>query len=196
MIYKFRTDLNPNWPSFFFSFSSCCFLVLVLTVCLLIWKVVPHCVQWRLVLRQGWVAMVANNIGRAETGIVAGNFMGVLHSVVTNHKFNQIFLRRMNNTTNFRPENSPHRTNFRSKFRVAFTPSRNLSPKVRAVQNNTCLENSRKCRRSFVSVKNSSKSQEFRRISSTGVCITFAQYCMYMKNWQQNYRIPVSMSFK
>lgn len=83
--------------------------------------------------------------------------MGVLHSVVTNHKFNQIFLRRMNNTTNFR-----------SKFRVAFTPSRNLSPKVRAVQNNTCLENSRKCRRSFVSVKNSSKSQEFRRISSTG----------------------------
>ena len=121
--------------------------------------------------------MVANNIGRAETGIVAGNFMGVLHSVVTNHKFNQIFLRRMNNTTNFRPENSPHRTNFRSKFRVAFTPSRNLSPKVRAVQNNTCLENSRKCRRSFVSVKNSSKSQEFRRILSTGVCITFAQYC-------------------
>ena len=118
--------------------------------------------------------MVANNIGRAETGIVAGNFMGVLHSVVTNHKFNQIFLRRINNTTNFRPENSPHRknfrpenspyrTNFRSKFRVAFTPSRNLSPKVRAVQNNTCLENSRKCRRSFVSVKNSSKSQEFRR---------------------------------
>ena len=105
--------------------------------------------------------------------------MGVLHSVVTNHKFNQIFLRRMNNTTNFRPENSPHRTNFRSKFRVAFTPSRNLSPKVRAVQNNTCLENSRKCRRSFVSVKNSSKSQEFRRISSTGVCITFAQYCNF-----------------
>ena len=122
--------------------------------------------------------MVVNNIGRAETGIVAGNFMGVLHSVVTNHKFNQIFLRRMNNTTNFRPENSPHRTNFRSKFRVAFTPSRNLSPKVRAVQNNTCLENSQKCRRSFVSVKNSSKSQEFRRISSTGVCITFAQYCI------------------
>ena len=75
--------------------------------------------------------MVVNNIGRAETGIVAGNFMGVLHSVVTNHKFNQIFLRRMNNTTNFHPENSPHRTNFRSKFRVAFTPSRNLSPKVR-----------------------------------------------------------------
>ena len=107
--------------------------------------------------------MVANNIGRAETGIVAGNFMGVLHSVVTNHKFNQIFLRRMNNTTNFRPENSPHRTNFRSKFRVAFTPSRNLSPKVRAVQNNTCLENSRKCRRRFVSVKNSSKSPKFRR---------------------------------
>ena len=107
--------------------------------------------------------MVANNTGRAEAGIVAGNFMGVLHSVVTNHKFNQIFLRRMNNTTNFRPENSPHRTNFRSKFRVAFTPSRNLSPKVRAVQNNTCLENSRKCRRSFVSVKNSSKSHEFRR---------------------------------
>ena len=107
--------------------------------------------------------MVVNNIGRAETGIVAGNFMGVLHSVVTNHKFNQIFLRRMNNTTNFRPENSPHRTNFRSKFRVAFTPSRNLSPKVRAVQNNTCLENSRKCRRRFVSVKNSSKSHKFRR---------------------------------
>ena len=78
----------------------------------------------------------------------------------------------------FAPKNSPHRTNFRSKFRVAFTPSRNLSPKVRAVQNNTCLENSRKCRRSFVSVKNSSKSQEFRRISSTGVCITFAQYCI------------------
>lgn len=46
--------IHPNWPSFFFSFSSCCFLVLVLTVCLLIWKVVPHCVQWRLVLRQGW----------------------------------------------------------------------------------------------------------------------------------------------
>ena len=42
--------------------------------------------------------MVANNTGRAEAGIVAGNFMGVLHSVVTNHKFNQIFLRRMNNT--------------------------------------------------------------------------------------------------
>lgn len=53
-IHLLRTDLNPNWPSFFFSFSSCCFLVLVLTVCLLIWKVVPHCVQWRLVLRQGW----------------------------------------------------------------------------------------------------------------------------------------------
>ena len=42
--------------------------------------------------------MVANNTGRAEAGIVAGNFMGVLHSVVTNYKFNQIFLRRMNNT--------------------------------------------------------------------------------------------------
>ena len=81
-----------------------------------------------------------------KTGIVAGNFMGILHSVVTNHKFNQIFSRRMNNTTNFRPENSPHRTNFRSKFQVAFAPSRNLSPKVRAVQNNTCLKNSRKCR--------------------------------------------------
>ena len=109
--------------------------------------------------------MVANNTGRAEAGIVAGNFMGVLHSVVTNYKFNQIFLRRMNNTIQriFAPKNSPHRTNFRSKFRVAFTPSRNLSPKVRAVQNNTCLENSRKCRRSFVSVKNSSKSHEFRR---------------------------------
>lgn len=46
--------LEPQLTFLFFSFSSCCFLVLVLTVCLLIWKVVPHCVQWRLVLRQGW----------------------------------------------------------------------------------------------------------------------------------------------
>ena len=105
--------------------------------------------------------------------------MGVLHRAVPNHKFSQIFLKEWTIATNYRPEYSPHRTNFRSKFRVALTPSRNMSPKVRAVQNNTCLENSQKCRRSFVSVKNSSKSQEFRRISSTGVCITFAQYCMF-----------------
>ena len=40
-----------------------------------------------------------------------------------------------------------------------------MSPKVRAVQNNTCLENSRKCRRRFVSVKNSETRNffEFRR---------------------------------
>ena len=44
------------------------------------------------------VAMVANNIGRTETGIVAENSTGVLHRAVTNHKFNQIFLRRMNNS--------------------------------------------------------------------------------------------------
>ena len=44
------------------------------------------------------VAMVANNIGRTETGIVAENSKGVLHRAVTNHKFNQIFLRRMNNS--------------------------------------------------------------------------------------------------
>ena len=42
--------------------------------------------------------MVANNIGRTETGIVAENSTGVLHRAVTNHKFNQIFLRRMNNS--------------------------------------------------------------------------------------------------
>ena len=37
--------------------------------------------------------MVVNNIGRAETGIVAGNFMGVLHGVITNHndKFLDVF---------------------------------------------------------------------------------------------------------
>ena len=115
-----------------------------------------------------------------RTQIVAGNSMGVLHRAVPNHKFSQIFLKEWTIATNYRPEYSPHRTNFRSKFRVALTPSRNMSPKVRAVQNNTCLENSRKCRRSFVSVKNSSKSQEFRRISSTGVCITFAQYCTFL----------------
>ena len=49
-------------------------------------------------LTQLSVAMVANNIGRTETGIVAENSTGVLHRAVTNHKFNQIFLRRMNNS--------------------------------------------------------------------------------------------------
>ena len=42
---------------------------------------------------------------------------------------------------------------------------------------NSCLENSPKCRPNFVSDQSSSKSQEFRPISSTDVCITFAQYC-------------------
>ena len=50
------------------------------------------------------VAMVANNIGCVETGIVAGNSMGVLHRAVINHKFNQIFLRRMNNRNEFSPQ--------------------------------------------------------------------------------------------
>ena len=96
--------------------------------------------------------------------VVAGNSMGVLQRAVPNQKFNQIFLKEWTIATNFRPEYSPHRTSFRSKFRVALTPSRNMSPKVRAVQNNTSLENSRgNCRGSFVSVKNSSKSREFRR---------------------------------
>ena len=49
-------------------------------------------------LTQLSVAMVANNIGRTETGIVAENSTGVLHRAVTNHKFNQIFLKRMNNS--------------------------------------------------------------------------------------------------
>ena len=40
-------------------------------------------------------------------------------------------------------------------------PLRNMSPKVRAVQNNTSLENSQKCRESFVLVKNSSKNWNF-----------------------------------
>ena len=39
------------------------------------------------------VPMVANNIGRAETQIGAGNSRGVLHRAVPNHKFNQIFLK-------------------------------------------------------------------------------------------------------
>ena len=76
------------------------------------------------------VAMVANNIGRAETQIGAGNSRGVLHRAVPNHKFNQIFLKGWTIATNFRPEYLPHRTNFRSKFRVALTPSRIMSPKV------------------------------------------------------------------
>ena len=42
--------------------------------------------------------MVVNDMGRAEPEIVAGNSMGVLHGSVTNHKSNQIFLRRMNNS--------------------------------------------------------------------------------------------------
>ena len=36
---------------------------------------------------------------------LAGNSMGVLHRAVTNHKFNQIFLRRMNNSNKFSPKN-------------------------------------------------------------------------------------------
>ena len=85
------------------------------------------------------VAMVVNDMGRAETEIVAGNSMEVLHGSVTNHKSNQIFLEEWTIATNFRSEYSPHRANFRPKFRVALTTSRNMSPKVRAVQNNTCL---------------------------------------------------------
>ena len=68
--------------------------------------------------------------------------MGVLHRAVPNHKFSQIFLKEWTIATNYCPEYSPHRTNFRSKFRVALTLSRNMSLKVGAVQNNTCLENS------------------------------------------------------
>ena len=83
--------------------------------------------------------MVVNDMGRAETEIVAGNSMEVLHGSVTNHKSNQIFLRRMNNSNEFSFRIFPHRANFRPKFRVALTTSRNMSPKVRAVQNNTCL---------------------------------------------------------
>ena len=86
------------------------------------------------------------------------NSMGVLHRAVPNHKFNQIFLKEWRIATNYCPEYSPHRTNFCLKFRVALTPSRNMSLKVQAIQNYTCLENSQKCCRSFVLVKNSSKS--------------------------------------
>ena len=84
-----------------------------------------------------------------RTQIVAGNSMGILHRVVLNHKFSPIFLKEWTIAMNYRPEYSPHKTNFNLKFRVALTPSRNMSPKVRAVQNNTCLKNSQKCRRSF-----------------------------------------------
>ena len=59
-----------------------------------------------------------------RTQIVAGNSMGVLHRAVPNHKFNQIFLKEWRIATNYHPEYSPHRTNFRSKFQVALTPSR------------------------------------------------------------------------
>ena len=104
--------------------------------------------------------------------------MGVLHRAVPNHKFNQIFLKEWRIARNYHPEYSPHRTNFCSKFQVALTPSRKMLPKVQAVQNNTSLENSWKCRWSFVSVRNLLKSEEFRQISLTGVRITFAQYCM------------------
>ena len=45
--------------------------------------------------------MVANNLGRVQTQIMAGNSIGVLHRAVQNHKFNQIFLRGMNNSNKF-----------------------------------------------------------------------------------------------
>ena len=74
--------------------------------------------------------MVANNLGRVQTQIMAGNSIGVLHRAVPNHKFNQIFLRRITIATNFHPEYSPHRMNCLLKFQVALTPSRNMLLKV------------------------------------------------------------------
>ena len=59
---------------------------------------------------------------------IVGNSMGVLHRAVPNHKFSQIFLKEWTIAMNYRPEYSPHGMNFRSKFRVALMPSRNMLP--------------------------------------------------------------------
>ena len=125
------------------------------------------------------VAMVANNIGHTEDSNRSGKFHGSFTQSSTEPQIQPNLFERMNNCNKLLPRIFAAQNKFRSKFRVALTPSRNMSLKVRAVQNNTCLENSQKCCRSFISVKNSSKSQEFRRTSSTDVCITFAQYCIY-----------------
>ena len=60
--------------------------------------------------------MVVNDMGRAETEIVAGNSMGVLHGSVTKHKSNQILLRRMNDRNEFSFRIFAHRAIFARNF--------------------------------------------------------------------------------
>ena len=85
--------------------------------------------------------MVVNDMGRAETEIVAGNSMGVLHGSVTKHKSNQILLRRMNDRNEFSfrifahraisPEISSHINTIKEYVAESSSRSKQYMPRTR-----------------------------------------------------------------
>ena len=106
-----------------------------------------------------------------RTQIVAGNSMGVLHRAVPNHKFNHIFLKEWRIATNYHPEYSPHRTNFRFE----------ISSRINAIKEYVAASSSRS--KQYMPRKFAEMSSKFRFdqefVEKQGISSNFVDRCLY-----------------
>ena len=120
------------------------------------------------------VAMVANNIGHAEDSNRSGKFLGSFTQSSTEPQIQPNLFERMNNCNELSPRIFAAQNEF----------SLEISSRINAIKEYVAESSSRS--KQYMPRKFAEMSSKFRfgqefveklGISSTGVCITFAQYC-------------------